>query len=349
MNQAKKERSSRSIGRIIICNLLIFTCFAIVGHGQAAAPEPLDFPFEITHPLEDSLKRPCKQLYVFLAEEHFTRKNLSALFRTLSGVASDLSLDITVFSDREYLERRKKLDKVGLGERDEYTPTQQKAIGELFPPRTGFFRAFYMRNPWREQFHYSPGKDVDRLIKVTIKEKPGRGDNNEQILIEAINSGFVSDVDRVLSQVSTLDFADANGSSPLSSAVWLHHNDIALKLIAAGADVNFKTVTGTALFAAIDARNYEGVKLLLESNAFVNQTTDIGKTPLMASVLYCDHAITRLLVDSGANPQAKDVRGKLAIDYACKDERILTLLKAKLPVEESKMSFDQKIRGSLKQ
>ncbi len=66
---------------------------------------------------------------------------------------------------------------------------------------------------------------------------------------------------------------------------------------------------------ATEARDVEAVKVLLDRHVDVNAVNDSGQTALHFAAQASDD-IVRLLVASGANPNAKDKQGRTPLDAA---------------------------------
>jgi uncharacterized protein len=100
--------------------------------------------------------------------------------------------------------------------------------------------------------------------------------------------------------------ADVNAASretmkvtPLASAAAAKQTEIARMLIARGANVNARAVSGhVPLHEASANGNVELVRLLIESGAEVNAKTDEGKTPLDLAIEYKRPEVVELLEKS---------------------------------------------------
>jgi cytohesin len=132
--------------------------------------------------------------------------------------------------------------------------------------------------------------------------------------------------------------ADINPSgfgrwTPLHCAIRHHRKDVAKHFIEIGADING---IGTPLNVAIEEGEKEIAELLILKNANVNLKDEEGKTPLHYAADYCKitapksetrrkemenelalaKSMIELLVQEGANINAKDVYGNTPLDIA---------------------------------
>jgi len=97
-------------------------------------------------------------------------------------------------------------------------------------------------------------------------------------------------------------------------ATWLTY------LVAKGANVSVRDSRGvTPLEIATSLGWIEGVQVLVDAKARLDDSNDAGETPLIAAVHRRDVAIVRLLLRSGADPDRKDNSGRSARDYALLD------------------------------
>ncbi len=90
-------------------------------------------------------------------------------------------------------------------------------------------------------------------------------------------------------------------------------------LIDAGADIHFfDEVSKSALHYAVESADKRLVHLLLEKGADVNAhvSDDAGDTPLTVSAYEGHYAISKLLLNKGADPYITAWMGSDALDYA---------------------------------
>ncbi|HLJ51507.1 MAG TPA: ankyrin repeat domain-containing protein [Bryobacteraceae bacterium] len=205
------------------------------------------------------------------------------------------------------------------------------------------------------------GKGAD----VNAKSKLGR-----TALHMASADGSGTGVVRLLLEKGAVANArDAQQSTPLIEAA---NSETAKLLIDKGADVNAKTVDGTTpLMNAVGGPGTYGdvswIKMLLDKGADVNAASkapssitvkngpiDLGAmTPLMLAVAFDSREAVKVLLDAGANVNAKDMRGMtpvmLAIASDHNDPEVVKLLvshganlKVKSKVGEDAQTWAQK-------
>jgi len=97
------------------------------------------------------------------------------------------------------------------------------------------------------------------------------------------------------------------GDSPLHSAAWRGHPDVAELLIARGVDVNvLNRMAYTPLHSAAAFGNTEVAKLLIAKGADKNARNQDGWTPLHLAVGLGHQDTAALLLDLGADPNLRD-------------------------------------------
>ncbi|WP_309141163.1 ankyrin repeat domain-containing protein [Novosphingobium sp. G106] len=91
-------------------------------------------------------------------------------------------------------------------------------------------------------------------------------------------------------------------------------------LIGRGANVNLRDAQGvTPLQLASNLGFIEGIELLVESKARIDDPNDAGETPLISAVHRRNTEMARILLKAGADPDRKDNSGRSARDYATLD------------------------------
>jgi ankyrin repeat protein len=136
----------------------------------------------------------------------------------------------------------------------------------------------------------------------------------------------------------TFEWGDIRGMTFLNMAAAASNSEATRMLIEAGADVNQKTSDGaTALHYAIqggktreDKVIIDVVRVFLDVGANVNEQTESeGLTPLMLAADYGKTGVVKVLMDRGADINAKDRNGRTAL-MAAQDnghQDIVNLLK----------------------
>jgi ankyrin repeat protein len=106
------------------------------------------------------------------------------------------------------------------------------------------------------------------------------------------------------------------------------NNEIAVMLIAAGADVNSRNpqYQETSLHFAVMSNNLALAKLLIENGADVNATMGMhGDTPLQYAVAGRNHEMVELLLATGASPEIANDVGFVPLQQAPEDNQMKML------------------------
>jgi ankyrin repeat protein len=110
-----------------------------------------------------------------------------------------------------------------------------------------------------------------------------------------------------------------DGWTPLHLAAFFGFLDIAGDLLAAGADVQARSLNSmrnTPLHAAVAGASTGVARALLEHGADVNAAQEGGWTPLHGAAQSGNAELVQLLIDAGAGVSARADNGQTAIDLA---------------------------------
>jgi ankyrin repeat protein len=139
-------------------------------------------------------------------------------------------------------------------------------------------------------------------------------------LIRAANAGRLSVVESLLTHMDDIASADMVliAGAALMSAAREGHALVLEKLLGTGVDSKAKNA---ALVEAASGGHITAVEILLAHGADLNARA-LDSTALIQAVKYDHVALTRLLLDRGANPKLKDGLGYTAGRYAAEYHRI---------------------------
>ena len=127
-------------------------------------------------------------------------------------------------------------------------------------------------------------------------------------LLAAVKAGDAAAVRSVLKSFPELaKTTDDFGTPLIARAVGKSHPEIVGLLLDAGADANWKDPVGVSLLhRSIRAGDRaDEVKLLLDHGVPVDEPSTLGQTPLMTAVTFGAKDVARLLVDRGAEVNAR--------------------------------------------
>lgn len=141
------------------------------------------------------------------------------------------------------------------------------------------------------------------------------------IWLEVLKSNDFIGVKQCIKKRLNLNDENDMGESVLASAIrYQCDEDIIDILIDSGADIFDFDNEGVSIFdMAITYDNVSIVKHILNAGIDVNKTRRRSDfTPLMCAASYGRKEIVKILLDAGANKEAKDLKGFTAIDFARK-------------------------------
>lgn len=127
--------------------------------------------------------------------------------------------------------------------------------------------------------------------------------------------------------VALIEYGDdiQHWETPLLTAFVDGRLEVADRLISSGADVDapngafFQYGGGfghSALHMLIQRRDYIGTQRLIAAGADVNRQTTLGSTPLYFAASIDDPELVRILLEAGARPQVRDLKGGLPVEIA---------------------------------
>jgi N-acyl-D-amino-acid deacylase len=178
---------------------------------------------------------------------------------------------------------------------------------------------------------------LERGAEVNIQSKQGR----TPLIVAAACTGNAEIVRLMLSKGADVKVRDRLGMSALRVSARTGDLDTVKLLLGHGADPNAADFLGrTSLFVAMEGRNPEVVRLLLKHGAKVNIATaapadpslrtvniikngppsNSGVTPLHQAAAYGPVESVRLLLQAGANVNARDVRQLAPLTFALATE-----------------------------
>ena len=147
------------------------------------------------------------------------------------------------------------------------------------------------------------------------------GRNPALTLHEACAAGAAAVVRETIGRQGSkgIDAHAADGFTPLSLACFFAHPEIAAFLVDQGANVNLAAdnpMRVAPIHAAVAARSQAIAGMLIAAGADVNQPQQQGWRPLHAAAQNGDAEMTKLLLEHGADRQARADNNQTAADLA---------------------------------
>ena len=148
---------------------------------------------------------------------------------------------------------------------------------------------------------------------------------------DACKAGDLSKVKALLEQdPSLLQSKTEEGKSPLHMATGWGKCDIVEYLISVGADINARNNNGgTPIHVAASQNQPDCARILISHGANVNDIRTLGKmTPLLIAVYKSNYEVAKVLLELGADIDAKTESGENALMIAKKrnDQKMIDFL-----------------------
>ena len=154
--------------------------------------------------------------------------------------------------------------------------------------------------------------------------------NSQNEVYEIARHGCVEDLQPILKDSpEVINYKNTSGFTPLILASYHGNVEVATLLAKHVKEINVNSDSGTALMAAVFKNDIAITKMLLELGADANIPDSNGTTALHYATRFSNKEIIKLLVAHGADLNLEDNKGFSVLDYALQDknESILELLK----------------------
>jgi ankyrin repeat protein len=168
---------------------------------------------------------------------------------------------------------------------------------------------------WKLSLKPSTQKMIEVLIKAGADVNKPNLSGDTPLILAAEQEGYGPIVQLLIDAGADLNKTDNMGNAPLMAATSAGRQDIAQRLLKAGANVNEEGKYGGALHQAVENNHEKLVKLLLEAGADVNKVGN-GQTPLHIAALKGNSEILKLLLDAGADVSKVNFLGDTPLSVA---------------------------------
>lgn len=218
--------------------------------------------------------------------------------------------DDTPLSLANYAHRHKLADLL----LDNARPTAAQQIGRSVERLRG---SRHLPDLWEAATHRRDLSEVKALIEggVDVNLKC----QGETVLHWSAREGDYDLTKLLIQSRADVNVEDSDGDTPLHWAAIKGHGKIAELLVRGGADVNTRNIDrDTPLHRAVANDHHHVVSLMLRHDSDVNSIDDAGNTPLHLAAARANKLINllivKLLIDSGADLNAKNGKGWTPLD-----------------------------------
>lgn len=188
--------------------------------------------------------------------------------------------------------------------------------------------------------HRSVEKGYTRLLSLFIEEDPYKDVADKRIVYTPCDNArkytpmhlaaeggtfeHVQCMDLLCAKGAGVDCKTASGLTPLQVAVSCGNKETTNKLVSMGANVNVRDDENrTLLHLASDAGNVDVINyLIVDKKLNVNENDKNGMTPLHWAARAEKVEVINALLGYGADHQAKDREGRMALDIGLKNEDV---------------------------
>lgn len=163
---------------------------------------------------------------------------------------------------------------------------------------------------------------VEAMIERQAEIEVGAAnDEGTTALIAAASEGHHEIVVMLTQKTDTdINAQDKDGTNALMAAAVRGHDKVVVELLEQNAGVNAQNVDGhTALMFAYNGRN-QVASLLDKYSEFMKDSENDNSTQIIRNALETHSSIVEILLSKGADPNIKDKKGNVAIDFDFKDK-----------------------------